>query len=308
MGKSDSDSDSSISSASSARSYGSNKVKKDKKDKGHKDKDKKDKKDKDGKDKKDKDGKDKKGKDKKDKDGKDKKDKDDKHKDKKDKDSKDKSDKPSFPQAGLSNISHPSSSSSGLVSVPAFNPNFPGAGGGSSPPAAAPSAPPPGYTGLPSTAPPSGYRVPLVTNEPFPSNPQEVGPPVTQDADGSPIFLGSAIFENTVQPCKIGPHLSPPAQVAYGGSEIGHQGRYDLLPFLPNEMEWVPTSQGRIPPGRRPVEGGYEENGAKLYHALAHVNGIQVPGKTGEHLGGANVGLGGQEHAVTHDYRILVWR
>ena len=49
-------------------------------------------------------------------------------------------------------------------------------------------------------------------------------------------------------------------------------------------MEFVRTSRGLIPQGRRPVEGGYEENGAKLYHAVAMVNGVRVPGKTGAHL------------------------
>jgi hypothetical protein len=52
-------------------------------------------------------------------------------------------------------------------------------------------------------------------------------------------------------------------------------------------MEFVQASRGRVPQGRRPIEGGYEENGAKLYHALAVVDGVRVPGKTGEHLVGA---------------------
>jgi hypothetical protein len=49
-------------------------------------------------------------------------------------------------------------------------------------------------------------------------------------------------------------------------------------------MEWVPTSGGRLPQGRRPVEGGYEQNGGQLYHAYANIQGVNVPGKTGEHL------------------------
>lgn len=78
--------------------------------------------------------------------------------------------------------------------------------------------------------------------------------------------------------------MPTPARVPYGGGEHEHQGRYDLLPFAPDMMEWVRASKGHIPNGRRPVEGGYEENGAKLYHALAVVDGVCVPGKTGEHL------------------------
>lgn len=52
-------------------------------------------------------------------------------------------------------------------------------------------------------------------------------------------------------------------------------------------MELVPAYGGQIPPGRRPVVGGQEiHNGAPqlLYHALAVVDGVRVPGKAGLHL------------------------
>ncbi|KAI0734301.1 hypothetical protein C8Q72DRAFT_460923 [Fomitopsis betulina] len=170
-----------------------------------------------------------------------------------------------------------------------------------------PNAQPPPYQEQ-RTPPPSGFRIPLNTDAQLPP-PQQLGPPVSYDADGrSPIFLGSAIFPNAVHPCKIGPHLSPPCRVPYGGGEHEHHGRYDLLPFDPTTMEWVHTSQGRVPPGRRPVEGGYEQGGGKLYHALAVIDGIRVPGKAGEHLGGANIAFGGGEHAVHDNYEILCWR
>ncbi|KAI8980208.1 hypothetical protein BD414DRAFT_493951 [Trametes punicea] len=155
--------------------------------------------------------------------------------------------------------------------------------------------------------PPSGFRVPLTDAVPFPA--QQAGQPVAYDADGrTPVYVGSAFFGKGVHPCKIVPTFNPPVRVAYGGGEHEHRGRYDLLPFDPNTMEWVPTSHGQIPYGRRPVEGGYEENGGKLYHALADVHGVKVPGKTGTHLQGANVPFGGQEHVVEHDYAILCWR
>lgn len=133
------------------------------------------------------------------------------------------------------------------------------------------------------TPPPSGFRVPLTTNGAFPTS--QAGEPVSYDADGhSPIFLGSALFEKSVHPCKIAPALIPPCRVPYGGRETEHEGRYDLLPFDPHTMEWVHTSDGRIPAGRRAIEGGYEDHGGKLYHALGVINGLKVPGKTGEHL------------------------
>ncbi|TFK28099.1 hypothetical protein FA15DRAFT_86718 [Coprinopsis marcescibilis] len=158
-------------------------------------------------------------------------------------------------------------------------------------------APPPSYGGE-HPPPPSGYRVPLSTDTAFPLG-GEIGYPPLYDADGSsPIFLGSALFENSVHPCKIGPHLDPPAHVPYGGKEQGHHGRYDLLPFVPEQMEWVYTTNGQIPPGRTPIEGGYEEGGDKLYHALGNINGVRVPGKVGTHLGGAHIPFGGEEKVV----------
>jgi len=73
-------------------------------------------------------------------------------------------------------------------------------------------------------------------------------------------------------------------------------------------MEWVITREGQLPPGRRLVEGGYEENGEKLYHAAAIISGVEVPGKTGHHLGGVNIAFGGAEHVVSREYKILCWR
>lgn len=146
----------------------------------------------------------------------------------------------------------------------------------------APTSPP--ITGAHRPPPPSGVRVPLTTTAPFPG-PLQVGQPIAMDLDGtSPVFIGSAILNKSVHPCKIVPTLSPPCRVPYGNAEYEHHGRYDLLPFDESTMEWVPTSHGRLPPGRRLVEGGYEDHGGKLYHALAHVSGVNIPGKTGEHL------------------------
>lgn len=157
-------------------------------------------------------------------------------------------------------------------------PSFPGAHQPT-----APRAPSPDTQHLRGQPPSSGFRVPLSENAPFPTS--QAAQPVAHDADGvSPIFMGSALMDRSVHPCKIAPALTPACRVPYGGQEMEHHGRYDLLPFDPNTMEWVHTSQGRIPQGRRPVEGGYEESGPKLYHALGVINGVKVPGKTGEHL------------------------
>ncbi|KAJ3727919.1 hypothetical protein FB446DRAFT_722668 [Lentinula raphanica] len=164
---------------------------------------------------------------------------------------------------------------------------------------------PPAYNYQPPPVPSSGFRVPLNENSAFPAQHS----PFSYDADGvSPIFIGSAIFPNSVHPCKIVPALDPKCMVPYGGREHHHRGRYDLLPFDPNTMELVRTSHGHIPSGRRPVEGGYEEDGTKLYHGIATVSGVRVPGKTAPHLGGCNVSFAGGEHIIHQDYEILCWR
>ncbi|KDN48815.1 hypothetical protein RSAG8_02802, partial [Rhizoctonia solani AG-8 WAC10335] len=82
--------------------------------------------------------------------------------------------------------------------------------------------------------------------------------------------------------------------------------RYDILPVT-RDMEWVPTSNGGLPYGRTPVEGGYEGDNP-LYHAYAEIHGAKVPGKTGAHLGGANIPFGGREMVFTDNYYVLCWR
>lgn len=60
-------------------------------------------------------------------------------------------------------------------------------------------------------------------------------------------------------------------------------------------MKWYDAKDGGVPEGREPIQGGYEESGEQLYHALARINGFWVPGKTGVHLKGANFPFAGRE-------------
>jgi hypothetical protein len=67
----------------------------------------------------------------------------------------------------------------------------------------------------------AGDRIPLVPGQPFPSDAQAGAPPF-RDADGTPVYLGSAwLREDAVHPCKIAPALKPAARVPYGGKEYG---------------------------------------------------------------------------------------
>ena len=150
--------------------------------------------------------------------------------------------------------------------------------------------------------PPSGYRIPLGPNVQFPALDQLGQPPVIDFDNLIPIFIGSAILPKSVHPCRIIPSLNPPCRVLFGGSEVEHHGRYDLL-LVTQDMEWVPTENGQIPPGRRPVEGGYESNGSKLYHALGLVQGVFAPGKAGLHLVSISLFFALRESSFIRVYR-----
>ncbi|KAF9526413.1 hypothetical protein CPB83DRAFT_858057 [Crepidotus variabilis] len=154
--------------------------------------------------------------------------------------------------------------------------------------------------------PSAGHRLALKTGVPLPYLNLALSPD-WDTFEGHWIFLASAIRERSVIPCKTGAG-TPFLCVALDGKEIRHQGRFDILPYLPEQMELVLTSYGKIPDGRRPIEGGYEEGGSQLYHAVAAVEGLRIPGKTGERLGAAKIALNGIEHTIKENYHILCWR
>jgi hypothetical protein len=84
--------------------------------------------------------------------------------------------------------------------------------------------------------PPSGFRIPLASNSEFPP-PHQYGPPACVDANGvSPVFVGSAIFEDSVHPCKIAPSVHTPCRVSRDGHELNHYGRYDLSDDFGDEV------------------------------------------------------------------------
>ena len=74
------------------------------------------------------------------------------------------------------------------------------------------------------TIPPQGRRFQTRTEVPFPPV-SEVGPAPFVDYGGVPVWVGSAIFEDSVHPCKLVPTLEPYCRVPYGGGEYEHHGR-----------------------------------------------------------------------------------
>ncbi|KAH7093949.1 hypothetical protein BKA62DRAFT_53934 [Auriculariales sp. MPI-PUGE-AT-0066] len=152
------------------------------------------------------------------------------------------------------------------------------------------------------------YARALSTHNPLPP-PNEVGYAACSDTDGSPLFLVLVPHNGGLHPGKmvIRPGANhPEIYFSYGGGEISHSGEYALVPFDPQRMHWVPASRSEVLYGARPVDAGYEEDGAPLHFALGIVNGGRVPGKAGRHLGGASVPYNGGEHHSEHP-EILCW-
>ncbi|KIJ37609.1 hypothetical protein M422DRAFT_259969 [Sphaerobolus stellatus SS14] len=151
--------------------------------------------------------------------------------------------------------------------------------------------------------PAAGYRYPLTAYNPFPDI-KSLPPTKLHDIGdpSQPIYVGSVAFQNAIHPCKTVPHLDYFVRVPYGGREVEPHGRYDILPIDENWMEWVQTSHGRIPPGRRPVEDGFEETREKLFHALAKSMEIGFLARLVNTF--AKIPFGG-ERIVQNDYLIL---
>jgi len=139
--------------------------------------------------------------------------------------------------------------------------------------------------------------------------------PSTVTAVNGRWYFGSAILGgNHVRPSKIATWDYPP-QCRYGlnGTEIQHLGEFTLLPFDTNQMELIPAQGGVTPPGRRPVLGGYDEQGRDLYHCLVYT-GLPNPAFKSEIPGVTSPEIGGGQ-AVTdnivfteYNYRLLVWK
>lgn len=157
---------------------------------------------------------------------------------------------------------------------------------------------------VPFSAPASALKA--MSGEAFPSE-QLTGPAPCSDKDKA-VFVGLAHFNGGLQPCKVVPAFAPrPVRVGFGGREHTVAGEYFIVPLDAHRMEWVHASHGQLPPGRTPVDAGHESDGKPLYHAVALVDGVAVPGKVGPHLKRALVPYGGGEHSREY-YQILCWR
>jgi len=107
------------------------------------------------------------------------------------------------------------------------------------------SSAPPAYVS--SSQPPAGLRVPLTTRTVSPPEQSILGPAPFADLGGEAVYVASAMVGKSVQPCKVCyfPNAGVGVRVPYGGQELCHEGRYDILPIT-TQMEWVTTSAGQV--------------------------------------------------------------
>ena len=111
--------------------------------------------------------------------------------------------------------------------------------------------------------------------------------PAATDLDGTTsLYFGSAILPGEILPGKVVQMHT--CQVLHNDTVVERKVGFSILP-LSAEMELVPTSRGVIPQGRRPVEGNYDAQGRKLFHAMLYVVGRQFPGMCAEHLVSASL-------------------
>ncbi len=105
------------------------------------------------------------------------------------------------------------------------------------------------------------------------------------------VYFGSARYADTIRPCKIVRVVSPvdhlECYVVAGHTAILHNEYFDLLSYDASVYELVEAQSGVVPPGKRPVNGGYDQQGRALYHGIAlHSESgrkYRVPGEVSEH-------------------------
>ena len=98
------------------------------------------------------------------------------------------------------------------------------------------------------------------------------------------VYFASTHLNGSLCPCKASESDTPMATAAWGWKEHFCES-FTILRFNRDLMElvWVYGSDC-VPPGRRPVIGGYEGGGETLYHAVAEWDGHLIPGKAAPHL------------------------
>ena len=110
------------------------------------------------------------------------------------------------------------------------------------------------------------------------------------DADGSPLYLCSALYAGLGHPGKLHP--------SFGGCNISYAGvEHTISSYLVFRPNWLGIGKYDFP-------SGTDSNGAPLHVCRAYLNGNLYPGKTQETWKTCNFGLNGKEEMLAN-YEIL---
>ncbi|EGF80711.1 hypothetical protein BATDEDRAFT_24543 [Batrachochytrium dendrobatidis JAM81] len=120
------------------------------------------------------------------------------------------------------------------------------------------------------------------------------------------LFISRVFYNGGEHPGKMGQHL--------GGCSIGYAGKEvtlsncEVLVADDQHLEWVAVRNAntQFSDAYAPIIGGREPDGKELYIGRFRRDGLWVPGKVGDHLGGISYSFGGSEYHAK-DFEILCY-
>jgi len=122
------------------------------------------------------------------------------------------------------------------------------------------------------------------------------------------LYIARSFQDGAILIGKASEDFKKGAVVGYRNDEI-HVDTYEVLVGDMRGLTWV-SMNGHFNfnglGGKRPVEGGRENDGTPLYIAKAPHNGAEHPGKASEKLDGAYIPYGGEEKCV-RNYQVLCY-
>ncbi|KAF4598399.1 hypothetical protein EYR38_006801 [Pleurotus pulmonarius] len=121
------------------------------------------------------------------------------------------------------------------------------------------------------------------------------------------LYICRAFMDGGIQLGKASDAFKKGGVIGYGGEE-NHVGTYEILLGDMRGLVWVAT-HGKLNVaslGKRPVEGGRENDGTPLYVAKAPHKGAVHPGKASEKLDGAYIPYDGDEKCIK-EYQVLCY-
>jgi len=122
------------------------------------------------------------------------------------------------------------------------------------------------------------------------------------------LYVCRANHNGSTTPGKAGSHLHNGAVIGYGNKEVG-VGAYEVLVGDARSVRWVAV-KGKLKINdldARPVDGGKDSDGTRLFIARASIQGATHPGKVGEGFRAAFIPWGGKEQEIS-SYEVLCYK